>query len=44
VKTQSEKWVEDYGAISRISCKRIPEEITKTPDYELTIGDQLIIR
>jgi len=33
MKTQSEKWFEDYCANSRIPCKRIPEEVTTTPDF-----------
>src|SRR6266851_2729830 len=43
MKTQSEKWFEDYCAHSGIVCKRIAEENSKTPDYELTIDSQRII-
>ena len=43
MKTQSEKWLEDYCTNSAIACKRISEGNSKTPDYELTIDDQLII-
>jgi hypothetical protein len=43
MKTQSEKWFEDYCANSGIACKRILEENSKTPDYELTIDSQRII-
>src|SRR5262249_48636283 len=38
-----EKWFEDYCASSGIACKRISEEHSKTPDYELTIDGQRII-
>jgi hypothetical protein len=43
MKTQSEKWFEDYCANSGIICNRIEEEKRKTPDYELTIDGQRII-
>ncbi len=43
MKTQSEKWFQDYCAYSGITYKRISEENSKTPDYELTIDDQRII-
>lgn len=43
MKTQSEKWFQDYCAHSGIACKRISEENNKTPDYELTIAGQRII-
>ena len=43
MKTQSEKWFEGYGTNSGITCKRISEENSKTPDYELTIDGQRII-
>jgi len=43
MKTQSERWFEDYCANSGITCKRIAEENKKTPDYELTIDGQQII-
>jgi hypothetical protein len=43
MKTQSEKWFEGYCANSGITCKRISEEYSKTPDYDLTIDGQRII-
>jgi hypothetical protein len=43
MKTQSEKWFEDYCANSGITCQRIPAENNKTPDYEITIDGQRII-
>jgi len=43
MKTQSEQWFEKYCVNSGIVCKRILEEIGKTPDYELTIDRQRII-
>lgn len=43
MKTQSEKWFEEFCASSGIECERIEEEITRTPDYELTIHEQKII-
>ena len=43
MKTQSEKWFEDYRANAGIVCKRISEKNSKTPDYEITIDGQQII-
>ena len=43
VQTQSEIWFEEYCAQSLLSCKRITEQNTKTPDYELQIDGQRII-
>ncbi|MGD0020907.1 MAG: hypothetical protein ABSC54_01250 [Smithellaceae bacterium] len=43
MKTQSEKWFEDFCARSGIECERIEEKSNKTPDYELTIDEQKII-
>lgn len=42
-KPLSEKLFEDYCKSKSIVCKRIPETDSKTPDYELSIGDQRII-
>jgi hypothetical protein len=41
--TQSERWFEQFCATSGIAFERIPEEDTKTPDYHLTIEDQVIV-
>jgi hypothetical protein len=43
LKTQSEKWFEDYCVNSEITCKRILEDTNPTPDYELTMDGQQII-
>jgi hypothetical protein len=41
--TQSERWFAQFCATSGIPFERIPEEDTKTPDYQLTINDQKIV-
>lgn len=43
VKTQSEKWFEDFCANAGLVCHRIAEEDDKTPDYQLKTDDQTII-
>ena len=44
MKTQSEEWFENYCANAGLDCKRIPEQTSKTPDYELTIdGNRVIV-
>jgi len=43
VKTQSERFFEDYCANAGVLCGRISEEDSKTPDYELTIHGQRIV-
>ena len=43
MKTKSEKLFEDYCANARLACKRVPEEDSKTPDYELMIECQRIV-
>ena len=43
MKTQSEKWFEEFCTNVGIVCHRITEEDNKTPDYQLEIDDQTII-
>ncbi len=43
LKTQSEKWFEDYCAKVGLISTRIPEGSIRTPDYELTIDSQPVI-
>lgn len=43
MKTPSEKVFESFCAKAGLACNRIPEEDSKTPDYELTIDGQRII-
>ncbi len=42
-KTQSEILFEQYCSNAGINCKRIAEEDSRTPDYEITIDSQQII-
>jgi len=43
VRTQSERLFEEYCANGEVFCKRISEEDSTTPDYELKIHGQRII-
>jgi hypothetical protein len=42
-KTQSEIYFENFCVHAGIAITRIPEENSKTPDYELTINEQPIV-
>jgi hypothetical protein len=43
MKTQSEQWFEDYCASNGLVWRRVVEENSRTPDYELTIDGQRVI-
>ena len=42
-KTESETIFEDYWKNAGIPCERIPEEVSKTPDYYILINGQKIV-
>ena len=43
MKTQSERWFEDYCSAHAVACERIAEEDGRTPDYELTMDGQRLV-
>jgi len=41
--TTSERWFEQFCAVRGVQCERVPEGTSKTPDYLLNIGGQVVV-